>query len=87
LLVAYVPIAAILAFAAGVPLGGVVIFGGIFLPTVAALITVVVWVGGPGDYQPRESHPDYHPGSGGGYWGNGGGGFFGGDGGGGGGGG
>jgi hypothetical protein len=81
LLVAYVPIAAILAYAAGVPLGGVVIFGGIFVPAVAALITVVaVWVGGPGDYQPRESHSNYHPGGDGGYWGDGGGGFFGGDG-------
>jgi hypothetical protein len=84
--VAYVPLAVILTFWAGVPLGGVLVFGGVFVPAVAALITVaVVWVGGPGDYQPRESHSDYHPGGGGGYWSDGGGGFFGGDGGGGGG--
>ena len=84
--VAYVPLAAILTVFAGVPLGGVLVFGGVFVPAVAALFTVlVVWGGGPGDFQPRDSHPDYHPGSahhgffdGGGYGGGGGGDFGGG---------
>ena len=62
LLMAYAPIAAILVFAAGVPLGGVLIVGVIGVPAMAALLTVLtVWLGGD------ESHPgsrpyDYHPG-------------------------
>ena len=52
LLVAYTPIAAILVFAASVPLGGVLIVGVIGVPAMAALLTVLtVWLGGD------ESHP------------------------------
>ncbi len=46
-LVVYVPVAALLALWPVAPLGGVLIFGVIFVPAVAALITVVgVWLGG-----------------------------------------
>ena len=41
-LVAYAPLAAILAFGANTPLRGVLIFGGIFVPVTAAFVTVVV---------------------------------------------
>jgi hypothetical protein len=45
-LIAYVPIAAILTLAAGTPLGGVLIFGVIIVRVMAAILTVVVvWVG------------------------------------------
>jgi hypothetical protein len=84
--VAYAPLAAILTVFAGVPLRGVLVFGGVFVPVLAVVFTaLIVWVGGPGDYQPRDSHPDYHPGGahpgffdGGGYGGYGGGDFGGG---------
>ncbi len=87
--VAYAPLAAILTVFAGVPLRGVLVFGGVFVPVLAAVITaLIVWVGAPGDFQPRDSHPDYHPGSahrgffdGGGYGGGSGGDFGGGGGG------
>ena len=88
--VAYVPLAAILTVFAGVPLRGVLVFGGVFVPVTAVITALIVWVGGPGDYQPRESHPDHHPGGShpgffsGGDYGVGGGGDFGGGGGGGG---
>jgi hypothetical protein len=45
-LVVYAPIAAFLTLWPVAPLGGVLIFGGIFVPAVAAIITVLgVWVG------------------------------------------
>lgn len=45
-LVVYTPIAALLILWPVAPLGGILIFGGIFLPVVAALITVVgTWAG------------------------------------------
>jgi hypothetical protein len=64
LLVAYAPIAAILTFAAGVPLGGVLMVGVIGVPALAALLTVLsVGVGG-GDPHLGGSRPyDYDPGS------------------------
>jgi hypothetical protein len=43
-LLAYAPLAAILAFGANTPLRGVLIFGGIFVPVTAAFVTgVVLW--------------------------------------------
>ncbi len=43
-LVAYAPLAAILIFGANTPLGGVLVFGGIFVPVTAAFVTgVVLW--------------------------------------------
>jgi hypothetical protein len=65
LLVAYAPIAAILSLAAGVPLGGALIFGVVGVPAVAALLTVLsVGIGGVGEPYPRTSRPyDYDPGS------------------------
>jgi uncharacterized membrane protein YgcG len=84
--VAYAPLAAILTVFAGVPLREVLVFGGVFVPVLAAVITALIaWGGGPGDFQPRDSHLDHHPGSahrgffdGGGYGGGGGGDFGGG---------
>ena len=62
LLVAYGVVAAILILAAGVPLGGALIVGGIGVPAVAALLAVVsVWAGGTGD--PSSRPYDYDPGS------------------------
>jgi hypothetical protein len=65
LLVAYAPIAAILTLAVGTPLGGVLIFGVIAVPAMAALMTVLsVEVGGVGDPRPGDSRPyDYDPSS------------------------
>ena len=48
-LVAYASLAAILVFGANTPLGGVLIFGGIFVPVTAAFITVVVLWADAGD--------------------------------------
>ena len=64
-LVAYAPIAAILAFAAGVPLGGLLVFGAIFVPVMSALLTVVgAAFGAVGDPRLGGSRPyDYDPGS------------------------
>ena len=43
-LVAYAPLAAILAFGANTPLRGLLIFGGVFAPVTAAFVTgVVLW--------------------------------------------
>jgi hypothetical protein len=81
-LVVYAPIAAFLVLWPIAPLGGVLIFGGIFVPAVAALITVVVSAGG--DPEAHDSGYDrswgdsgYHyrdyPGSGEGGWYDGGG--------------
>ena len=44
-LVAYASLAAILVFGANTPMGGVLIFGGIFVPVTAAFVTVVVLSG------------------------------------------
>jgi hypothetical protein len=65
LLVAYAPIAAILTLAVGTPLGGVLMFGTIAVPAMAALMTVLsVEVGGVGDPRPGDSRPyDYDPSS------------------------
>jgi hypothetical protein len=65
LLVVFAPIAAILTLAAGTPLGGVLIFGAIGVPAMAALLTVLsVGVGGVGDPRPGDSRPyDYDPSS------------------------
>jgi hypothetical protein len=54
-LVVYAPIAAFLTLWPVAPLGGVLIFGGIFVLAVAALITVVVSVGGD-----TEAHDSGH---------------------------
>jgi len=64
-LVAYAPIAAILTLWAGTPLRGILIFGGVVVPVVAALLAVLsVAVGGAGDPHPQDSRPyDYDPGS------------------------
>ncbi len=63
LLVAYAPIAAILALAAGTPLGGVLIFGAIAVPAMSALLTVLtVGVGGGDPYLGSRPY-DYDPGS------------------------
>jgi hypothetical protein len=83
LLVAYAAIAAVLAFGAGVPLRGVLIFGAILVPAAAAVITVLrVGVGGVDDPHAGGSRPyDYDPGSdpvlrsGAGYGASGGGGY------------
>jgi uncharacterized membrane protein YgcG len=48
-LVAYAPLAAILAFGANTPVRGVLIFGGIFVPVTAAFVTVVVLRADAGD--------------------------------------
>ena len=48
-LVAYAPLAAILAFGANTPLRGVLILGGIFVPATAAFVTVVVLRGDASD--------------------------------------
>src|SRR3712207_9349984 len=48
-LVAYASLAAILVFGANTPLGGVLIFGGIFVPVTAAFVTVVVLWADAGD--------------------------------------
>jgi hypothetical protein len=83
-LVVYMPIAAFLTLWPIAPLGGVLIFGGIFVVAVAALITVVVvWVGGDttahgggdglswgdGGYDPRDTHPEFPAGDGQGHGG------------------
>ena len=62
LLVAYAPIAAILALA-GIPLGGVLIFGAVAVTVMSALLTgLTVWFGG-GDPHPGSRPYDYYPGS------------------------
>jgi hypothetical protein len=77
-LVVYVPIAAFLTLWPVAPLGGVLIFGGVLVPAIAALITVlVVSVGGDaeahdGGYD-RSWGPSGHPGSVEGGWYDGGG--------------
>jgi hypothetical protein len=81
--VVYAPVAAFLTLWPVAPLGGVLIFGGIFLPAVAALITVAgVWAGRDteahdGDYDRLWGDGGYHyrdyPGSGEGGWYDGGG--------------
>ena len=64
LLMAYAPIAAILVFAVGVPLGGVLIFGVIGVPAMAALLTVLtIGLGGDGSHPGRLRPYDYDPGS------------------------
>lgn len=64
LLVAYVPIAAILTLAVGAPLGGVLIVGVIGVPAVAALLAVIsIVAGGVGDPNPGTRPYDYDPGS------------------------
>jgi hypothetical protein len=65
LLMAYAPIAVLLVLAVRVPLGGVLIFGVIGVPIVAALLAVLsVVVGGVDDTHPGSSRPyDYDPGS------------------------
>jgi hypothetical protein len=54
-LMAYAPIAAVLTLAAGTPLGGVLIFGGVVVPAMAALITVLVVWGGEADDEAHDS--------------------------------
>jgi hypothetical protein len=65
LLIAYVPVAAILTFAAGVPPVGVLIVGAVGVPALAALFAVFkAGVGGSGDPNSGGSRPrDYDPGS------------------------
>jgi uncharacterized membrane protein YgcG len=48
-LMAYASLAAILVFGANTPLGGVLIFGGIFVPVTAAFVTVLVLRANAGD--------------------------------------
>jgi len=78
-LVVFAPIAAFLTLWPIAPLGGVLIFGGIILPAVAALITVVkVWADGDaeahddGGYSRSWADSGYHyrdyPGNGEGGW-------------------
>jgi uncharacterized membrane protein YgcG len=64
-LVAFVPLAIILIVLAGVPLREVLVFGGVFVPVMAAVLTVtIVWAGGAGDYHPRGSRPGIYTGGG-----------------------
>ena len=65
LLIAYVPVAAILTFAAGVPLVGVLIVGAVGVPALAALFAVLkAGVGGSEYPNSSGSRPhDYDPGS------------------------
>ena len=62
LLVAYVPLAAILTLA-GIPLGGVLIFGAIAVPAMSALLTGLTVGFGGGDPHPDSRPYDYYPGS------------------------
>jgi len=64
MLAAFAPLAAILILGAGLPPLGVLAFGGVFVPVLATLITVlkVVGGGGPGDHHRPDSRPNYHPG-------------------------
>ena len=74
-LVPYASLAAILVFGANTPLGGVLIFGGIFVPVTAAFVTVVVLPRGDGRTWGESGYHSggtYYPGSldggGGGGW-------------------
>ena len=62
LLVAYVPLAAILPLA-GIPLGGVLIFGAIAVPVMSALLTGLTVGFGVGAPHPGPRPYDYYPGS------------------------
>jgi hypothetical protein len=84
LLVSYALIAAILTLSAVAPLGGVLLFGGVFVLVMAAVITVLVLWGGDdearlGDdsgwrdasaYHPGHAHPEFFAGDS--YYGDGG---------------
>ena len=68
-LVVYAPVAAFLTLWPVTPLGGVLIFGAIFLPAVAALITVAgVWAGRNTEAHDSGYHYGGYPGSGEGGW-------------------
>jgi hypothetical protein len=60
--VAYAPVAATLTLFAAAPLGGVLIFGGVVVPAMAALITVLVVWGGEAGNEAHDSGYYHHPG-------------------------